>query len=66
MKMPEIDGYEVLEILKNDDNFQNIPIIAITASAMKKDEKTISRMYDTYLRNPASKSNLFLEVMKFL
>lgn len=37
MMMPVMDGYETLEILKNTHELKNIPVIAVTAKAMKGD-----------------------------
>ncbi len=34
INLPEMDGYEVLKILKDDRRTMNIPVIAVTASAM--------------------------------
>jgi two-component system, chemotaxis family, sensor kinase CheA len=39
MMMPVMDGYETLSVLKNDDSLKNIPVIAITARAMKDDKQ---------------------------
>jgi signal transduction histidine kinase/CheY-like chemotaxis protein len=66
MKMPEMSGLEAAEILDNDEELKDIPVIAVTASAMKEDEAVISRLCDSYLKKPVSKTGLILEVMKFL
>ena len=34
IQLPDIDGFEVLQRLQNDDAIKNIPVIAITSSAM--------------------------------
>jgi CheY-like chemotaxis protein len=39
MMMPVMDGYETLNVLKNDDSLKSIPVIAITARAMKGDKE---------------------------
>lgn len=66
MKMPQMDGYEASAFLKKDENLRNIPIIAVTASAMKQDEENIRISCDAYLRKPVSRVELVSEIMKFL
>jgi CheY-like chemotaxis protein len=66
MKMPVMDGFETAKILNSDENLKDIPVIAVTASAMKEDETIISEFCDGYLRKPISKKRLISEVMKFL
>jgi CheY-like chemotaxis protein len=66
MKMPEMDGLEAAEILHNDEDLKDIPVIAVTASAMKEDEAVILKICDAYLKKPVSKTDLIIEVMKFL
>jgi len=53
--MPEMDGYEATQFIRKDSSMQNkkIPIIAITANAMKGDrENAISIGMDDYLTKP--------------
>jgi CheY-like chemotaxis protein len=38
MMMPVMDGYETLDVLRNTDNLKDIPVIAVTAKAMKGDD----------------------------
>ncbi|CAN2046915.1 hypothetical protein GMMP1_360063 [Candidatus Magnetomoraceae bacterium gMMP-1] len=66
MKMPVMDGYEVANILNKDEQLKDIPIIVVTASAMKRNEEIISKFCDAYLKKPISKTDLILEIMKFL
>lgn len=66
MKMPIMNGYELSEILSNDQKLSMIPVIAITASALKKDEQLIKQICDGYLRKPISRDDLLLEIMKYL
>ncbi|MCP4345110.1 MAG: AAA family ATPase [Desulfobacterales bacterium] len=66
MKMPETDGYETAGLLKKDDALKAIPVIAITASSMKKDEHLINCLCDSYLKKPVSRTDLISEIMKFL
>ena len=64
--MPEMDGYEATRILKANARTKAIPIIALTASAMKEDMTTIENLCDGYLRKPITKQELVDELMKFL
>ncbi|GGK65049.1 ATP-binding protein [Amphritea balenae] len=66
MKMPKMDGYEVAERLQQNDLFREIPIIAVTASALKEDEEVISKLCDGYLRKPVQRIDLVKMLMDFL
>lgn len=66
MKMPVMDGYEASLKLRLDRPTRSIPIIAITASAMKEDEEKIRRLCSGYIRKPVSISDLVGEMMKFI
>lgn len=53
MMMPEMDGYEALAILKQDEDLKNIPVVAVTAQAMAGDrEKCLEAGADYYLSKP--------------
>jgi len=62
MKMPVMDGYEATRRIKKKDELKHIPIIAITASAMKNQENEIRRICDSYLRKPVSRKELLNEL----
>ncbi len=66
MKMPVINGYKATQIIKHDNNTTNIPVIAVTASVMKNQEKRIETICDGYLRKPVSKDELVIELSRFL
>lgn len=66
MKMPVMDGETCANKLKSDKLFKDIPIIAITASALKVSQERISRICDGYLHKPVSKSELVRELIRFL
>ena len=51
--MPEMDGYECMRAIRNDASIRSMPIIAITAKALKDDrEKCIESGASDYLPKP--------------
>ena len=64
IQLPEISGLEVTKWLKEDDDLRAIPIIAITAFAMKGDEERIrAGGCEAYISKPISISK-FIETVK--
>ncbi|MBN8512615.1 MAG: response regulator [Rickettsiales bacterium] len=62
-----LSGIDLVQILKNDSKTSHIPIIVITAFAMKMDEARISKSgCDMYLSKPVSIDKFFKAVEKFL
>jgi len=67
IKMPIMDGYEAAKIIKNNQQLKNIPIIALTASAMGKDLQKIKEYkFDGYLRKPVSSDDILEQLSRFL
>ena len=67
IKMPIMDGYEAISIIKKNSLLKDIPVVAITASVMGKDMQKIKEYkFDGYLRKPISYDELILELTKFL
>ncbi len=53
MMMPDMDGYEAISSIRQDDRLQDTPIIAVTAQAMQGDkEKCIAAGADAYISKP--------------
>jgi len=64
IQLPEISGLEVTKWLKDDKDLQNIPVIAVTAFAMKGDEQKIREGgCEDYISKPISVAH-FMEVMR--
>lgn len=66
MVMPEMDGYEAATLLKENEKTKHIPIIAVTASALKEDEIKLRKICDGYLAKPFTGDSLMDELKKFL
>ncbi|MDE3015354.1 MAG: response regulator [Pseudomonadota bacterium] len=67
IQLPEISGLDVMRRLKSDDAIRNIPIIAVTAFAMKDDEeKILSAGCEAYISKPISIVPFLNTVRKFL
>ncbi len=65
--MPEKDGYEVCETLKNDERTSHIPIILLTAKAEESDRIAgLRKGADAYLMKPFNKEELFVRLEKLL
>jgi CheY-like chemotaxis protein len=57
--MPEMDGYEVIRRIRDQDKFKQLPIIALTAKAMKNDrEKCIQAGASDYIAKPVDVDKL--------
>ncbi len=66
IKMPVMDGYTLSQRLKSDPALKQIPIIALTASALIEDEERIMKICDGYLRKPVNRKDFITQIMKFL
>ena len=64
IQLPEISGLEVTKWIKEDDDLRAIPVIAVTAFAMKGDEERIRQGgCEAYLSKPISVAK-FIETVK--
>ncbi|MBV8778119.1 MAG: response regulator [Alphaproteobacteria bacterium] len=67
IQLPEISGLEVTKWLKEDDDLRAIPVIAVTAFAMKGDEEKIrSGGCEAYIAKPISVASFLRTVERFL
>jgi PAS domain S-box-containing protein len=67
INLPGIDGYEVLEVLKNDSATKHIPILGLSANAMPYDiERGLKSGFDDYLTKPVDICRLIEAMNKVL
>jgi two-component system cell cycle response regulator DivK len=64
IQLPEVSGLEVTKWIKEDDELKSIPVVAVTAFAMKGDEERIREGgCEAYLSKPISVAK-FLETVR--
>ena len=67
IQLPEVSGLEVTKWLKDDDNLRDIPVVAVTAFAMKGDEQRIrDGGCEAYISKPISVVSFIETVRKFI
>jgi two-component system cell cycle response regulator DivK len=67
IQLPEVSGLEVTKWLKDDEELKHIPVIAITAFAMKGDEQKIREGgCEDYISKPISVANFMSVVQSYL
>lgn len=67
IQLPEVSGLEVTKWIKEDDDLSSIPVIAVTAFAMKGDEERIRKGgCEAYLSKPITVSTFIETVKQFL
>jgi len=65
--MPEMDGYETMRVIRQNTSFQRLPIIALTAKAMKGDrEKCLEAGASEYLAKPVNTEQLLSSLRMWL
>lgn len=67
IQMPQLDGYQVLNRLRQDSRFRPLPIIALTAYAMRGDRETaLENGFDGYVTKPIDRGLLRGELERFM
>jgi len=67
IQLPEVSGLEVTKWLKDDEDLRAIPVIAVTAFAMKGDEERIKQGgCEAYIAKPISIVTFLETVRRFL
>ncbi len=67
IQLPEISGLEVTRLIKQDQDLKRIPVVAVTAFAMKGDsEKIRNGGCEDYVAKPISIANFLQTVERYL
>jgi CheY-like chemotaxis protein len=65
--MPEMDGYQTMQAIRSNAEFRRLPIIALTAKAMKGDrEKCLEAGASDYLAKPVNTEQLLSALRMWL
>ncbi len=65
--MPEMDGYETMQVIRQKARLRRLPIIALTAKAMKGDrEKCLEAGASEYLAKPVNTEQLLSALRMWL
>jgi len=65
--LPGMDGLEATRILKSREETRHVPVIAVTAQAMKQDEERARRAgCDGFIAKPLSTRQFLADVARFL
>ncbi len=65
--MPQMDGYETISAIRENPDFRRLPIVALTAKAMKGDrEKCLEAGASDYLAKPVNTEQLLLTIRMWL
>ena len=66
IQLPEVSGLEVTKWIKDDAELRDIPIVAVTAFAMKGDEKRIrDGGCEAYISKPITVSSFLATIRQF-
>jgi two-component system cell cycle response regulator DivK len=67
IQLPEISGLKVTQLLKEDKDLAGIPVVAVTAFAMRGDEQRIrAGGCEAYLSKPISVASFMETVRRFI
>jgi CheY-like chemotaxis protein len=67
LQMPDIDGYELAMMIRQNEKYKKIPIIAVTAMAMKEDrEKCFEAGMTDYISKPIDFKEFSSKIAKYI
>src|SRR5690606_22219803 len=67
LQMPEVSGYQVLQMLRKKEEYKNLPALAITANVFAKEkEKLQEEGFDGLVLKPFKERDLMVQIAKVL
>lgn len=66
LMMPEMDGYELINILKADDATKEIPVIVLTSAGLEEREKVFMLGADDFVTKPTTDAELLPRIRRFI
>lgn len=67
IQMPNMTGWEVIDVIRNEDILKDLPVIAVTAHAMNGDrEKALRAGFDGYITKPISAMTFINDIKSIL
>ena len=67
IQLPEVSGLQVIRAIKAEDDLRDIPVIAVTAFAMKGDEERIREAgCDAYISKPIVVGQFIADVKRYI
>ena len=66
IQLPGMNGYETTKIIRKNNKYNNIPVIAITANATKEETEMYSHVFDEYITKPVSGKVFRSVISKYL
>ncbi len=66
LNMPNIDGFELIQSLRNDEQYKEIPIIVLSSISNQEDiDRSISLGASSYIVKPFNNATVLHEVLKY-
>ena len=66
IRMPVLDGHSALRQMRHDPRLRQTRVIAVTASSLRMEERSLREDFDGYLRKPYTRDQLVEEVARVL
>jgi len=65
-RMPEMNGYEMLQVLKNHPDYKHIPVVAYSATVPGYSKNPLSRLFNGNILKPVSRKTVIEELARHL